>query len=82
MEMCRNRSVKGKELKIFVLKQSLRNVSEGWTLSWVPMLLAFLEFLSLVLEIWKILPIANIVSLLCLCRAGLHIRYMLGGHRA
>ena len=54
MEMCRNRSVKGKELKIFVLKQSLRNVSEGWTLSWVPMLLAFLEFLSLLLEIWKI----------------------------
>lgn len=82
MEMCRHRSVKGRELNIFFLKQSLRYVSEGWTLSWVPMLLAFLEFLSLVLEVWKILPIANIVSLLCLCRAGLQIRYMLGGHRA
>lgn len=82
MGMCRNRNVKGRELNIFVLKQSLRYVSKGWTLSWFRMLLAFLEFLSLVWEIWKILPTANIVSLLCLCRAGLHIRYMLGGHRA
>lgn len=82
MEMCRNGSVKGRELSIFVWKQSLRYVSEGWTLSWVPMLLAFLEFLTLVLEVWKILPTANIAPLVCLCRAGLHIGCMLSGQRA
>lgn len=82
MEMCRNRSVKGRELNIFVLKQSLRYTSEGWTLSWVPLLLAFLEFLTLVLEVWKILPAANTAPLVCLCRAGWHIGCMLGGQRA
>lgn len=80
MEMCRNRSVKGRELNIFVLKQSWRYISEGP--SWVPVLLAFLEFLTLVLEVWKILPTADTAPLVCLRRAGWHIGGMLGGQRA
>lgn len=58
-------------------------MGEGWIpLSWVSMLLGFLEFLILVLGVGSAFQSSQYYSSAFICGAGFHIRSMLGGHRA